>query len=627
MSSQITHNDKNHFFRLCLGALGIVYGDIGTSPLYSMKEIFSPAYGLAVTSNNILGILSLIFWALMVIISLKYVIFVMRADNKGEGGIMALMALALHPRRRRLGRGAIIIIGLFGTALFYGDGIITPAISVLSAVEGLQIAAPSLHPYIVPITLLVLIILFYFQHHGTALVGFFFGPIMLTWFLVLAWLGGQSIYINPMVLQAINPTHAIQFFIQHGSLGFLALGAVVLAFTGAEALYADMGHFGKKPIQASWFFLVFPALILNYFGQGALLLRDPLAVENPFYLLTPQQYLYPMIGLSTVATVIASQAVISGAYSITQQAIRLGYLPRMHMQHTSSTAQGQIYVPAINNSLFFLIALVVLAFKESTNLAAAYGIAVTGTMVITTLLVTFVAIDTWKWPWPIAGTVFGCLLCIDVGFFSANAVKIPHGGWFPLLIGLTLFMMMSTWKKGRRVLISSLQRTSTSLKHFMEEIKTTPPVRVPGTAIFLYSHNLSMPFTLYQNLQYNKILHEKVMLLTAKTYDVPHVSEQDRFHIEDLGLNIYRVTLHFGFMEVPNIPQALAMHEPKELELDITNAVYFLSRETLIPSDNPGLRPWQERLFVLMFRNASSPIIFFGLPTNRAIELGALVQI
>jgi KUP system potassium uptake protein len=430
-----------------------------------------------------------------------------------------------------------------------------------------------------------------------------------------------------MVLQAINPMYAVQFFMQHGSLGFLALGAVVLSFTGAEALYADMGHFGKKPIQASWFILVFPALTLNYFGQGALLLRDPLAVENPFYLLTPQQYLYPMIVLSTVATVIASQAVISGAYSITQQAIRLGYLPRMHMQHTSSTTQGQIYVPAINNILLFLIVLVVLAFKESSNLAAAYGIAVTGTMVITTLLVTFVAVDTWKWPWPVAGSVFGCLLFVDFGFFSANAVKIPHGGWFPVLAGLILFAMMSIWKKGRRVLISSLQRTSTSLKHFIEEIKTTPPVRVPGTAIFLYSHNLSMPFALYQNLQYNKILHEKVVLLTAKTYDVPYVSEQDRFHIEDLGLNIYRVTLHFGFMEAHNIPQTLVAHEPTELQLDVEHALYFLGRETLIPSDNPGLRPWQERLFVLMFRNASSPIIYFSLPTNRAIELGALVQI
>jgi KUP system potassium uptake protein len=627
MPSQTSHDSKKHFVHLCLGALGIVYGDIGTSPLYSMKEIFSPAYGLAVTADNILGILSLIFWALMVIISLKYVIFVMRADNKGEGGIMALMALARHPRRRRLGRGVIIVIGLFGTALFYGDGIITPAISVLSAVEGLQIAAPDLHPYIVPITVAVLVVLFYFQRKGTEKVGFFFGPVMLIWFLVLAWLGARSIYAHPMVLQAIDPRHAVQFFIQHGNHGFLALGAVVLAFTGAEALYADMGHFGKKPIQASWFFLVFPALILNYFGQGALLLRDPLTVENPFYLLTPQQYLYPMIGLSTLATVIASQAVISGAYSITQQAIRLGYLPRMRMLHTSSATQGQIYVPAINNSLLIVIVLVVLMFKESGNLAAAYGIAVTGTMVITTLLVTFVAIDTWKWPWPIAGTVFGCLLGVDLGFFSANAVKIPHGGWFPVLIGLILFTIMSTWKKGRRVLLSSLKHASTSLKHFIEEVKTNPPIRVPGTAIFLYSHNLSMPFTLCQNLQYNKILHEKVVLLTAKTFDIPYVSEHDRFHIEDLGLNIYRVTLHFGFMEVHNIPQALTAHEPGELQLDIANALYFLSRETLIPSDNPGLRPWQERLFILMFRNASSPIFFFGLPTNRSIELGTLVQI
>ncbi|QFY43258.1 potassium transporter Kup [Candidatus Methylospira mobilis] len=627
MPSHTTHSNKNHFFLLSLGALGIVYGDIGTSPLYSMKEIFSPAYGLALTSDNVLGILSLIFWALTIIISLKYVIFVMRADNKGEGGIMALMALALHPRRRRFGKNVIIAIGLFGTALFYGDGIITPAISVLSAVEGLEIAAPSLHPYIVPITLIVLIALFSFQRYGTARVGNLFGPIMLVWFLVLAWLGSCSIYAHPMVLQAVNPTHAVKFFLQHGSLGFFALGAVVLAFTGAEALYADMGHFGKKPIQLSWFFLVFPALILNYFGQGALLLRDPLAVENPFYLLTPQQYLYPMIGLSTVATVIASQAVISGAYSITQQAIRLGYLPRMHMQHTSSTTQGQIYVPAINNGLLILIVLVVLAFKESSNLAAAYGIAVTGTMVITTMLVTFVAIDTWKWPRPVAGAVFGCLLFVDAGFFCANAVKIPHGGWFPVLAGLILFSIMSVWKKGRRVLTSSLQRTSTSLSHFIEEIKTTPPLRVPGTSIFLYSHNLSMPYALYQNLRHNKILHEKVVLLTAKTFDVPYVAERERFHIEDLGFNFYRITLHFGFMEVQNIPRALTAHEPVEPQLDIAHALYFLGRETLIPSDNPGLSPWQERLFVLLFRNASSPIIYFGLPTDRAIELGALVRI
>lgn len=627
MSSPTTHNGKNKFIPLYLGALGIVYGDIGTSPLYSMREIFSPAYGLALTSANVLGILSLIFWALMLIISLKYVIFVMRADNKGEGGIMALMALALHPRRHRPGRNAIITIGLFGTALFYGDGIITPAISVLSAVEGLEVAAPKLHTYIVPITLIVLIALFYFQRKGTEWVGFFFGPIMLVWFLVLGWLGGKSVYINPSVLQAVDPTHAIRFFAEHGSHGFLALGAVVLAFTGAEALYADMGHFGKQPIQASWFFLVFPALILNYFGQGALLLRDPSSVTNPFYLLTPQEYLYPMIGLSTLATVIASQAVISGAYSITQQAIRLGYLPRMHAQHTSSATQGQIYVPAINNSLLIIIVLVVLTFKESSNLAAAYGIAVTGTMVITTLLVTFVAVDTWKWHPLMAGTVFGCLLGVDLGFFSANAVKIPHGGWFPVLIGLILFKMMATWKKGRRVLTSSLQRASTSLKSFIEEVKANPPLRVPGTAIYLYSHNLSMPFTLHQNLQYNKVLHEKVVLLTVKTYDIPSVPEQDRFRIEDFGLNIYRITLHFGFMETPNIPKAISLHEPVEFEIDVKHAMYFLSRETLIPSDNAGLSPWQERLFILMFRNAASPITFFGLPTNSAIELGTLVKI
>ncbi len=618
---------KTSFAGLALGALGVVYGDVGTSPLYTIKEIFNQAYGLSPDKGTVFGAISLIFWALVMVVCLKYVIFVMRADNRGEGGIMALMALALRGRRKAGQRAIIVTLGLFGAALFYGDGIITPAISVLSAIEGLEVAAPGLHHYVIPLTLTVLIGLFLFQSKGTDQVGKLFGPVMVVWFVCLALLGIDSLMKSPGILQALHPKFGLDFFLKHQWHGFLALGAVVLALTGAEALYADMGHFGRRPIQFSWLLFVMPALLLNYLGQGALILRDPEAISNPFYLLAPEWALYPLIALSTAATVIASQAVISGAFSITRQAVQLDYIPRQRFIHTSSSEMGQIYAPVVNWFLLIAVLLLVVAFQTSSNLASAYGFAVTGTMTVTTCLAFIVALDVWKWKWQFAALFLGVFLIIDLAFFGATAMKIVDGGWFPLLIGSLLFMLMTTWRKGRKMLVNHLQRTATSLTEFMNQIKADPPIRVPGTAIFLYSRHLSLPYALLQNLEYNKILHDQVILLTVVTQDIPYVPAKDRLEVEDLGQNFYRVTINIGFTQSPDILYALGLINNRGIRFKLHEALFFTGRETLIPSANTALNAWQERLFIFMFRNASNPILYFSLPSNQSLEIGTLVEI
>lgn len=613
---------------MAVGAIGVVYGDIGTSPLYTVKEAFGGTHAVAATQGNVFGILSLIFWAIMIVVSLKYVVFVMRADNQGEGGIMALMALVLravrnHPRRELI----LMSLGLFGAALFYGDSVITPAISVLSAVEGLKIAAPVMTPFVIPITIAVLIGLFVFQRHGTATVGKLFGPVMLVWFVVLALLGILNIFKAPAVLQAINPMHGYIFFQQNHLMGFFALGAVVLALTGAEALYADMGHFGKKPIRLAWFWFVMPALLLNYFGQGALILSNPSAIRNPFYLLAPEWALYPLVGLATLATVIASQAVISGAFSITKQAMQLGYSPRLNVLHTSEQEIGQIYVPGMNWALLLTIIGLVLGFQSSTHLAAAYGIAVTGTMVITTILSFVVAKYVWHWnPW-LAGLGAALFLGVDLAFFGANLVKVLHGGWFPLIMGVMVFTLMSTWKRGKAILFERLKAGQVSLDGFLEAISVQPPQRVPGTAVFLTQSSQGVPHALLHNLVHNKVLHERVILLTVRVEGIPHVAPLERLSVQSLPQNFYRLVLRYGFKDDPEVPLALKAARNHGLDLEPLDTSYFLSRETLIPSHQPGMALWREKLFAIMARNGTSATAFFRIPTNRVVELGTQVEL
>ena len=616
---------ENRLAALSLAALGVVYGDIGTSPLYAIKEIFGGVHHpVPITPDNVLGILSLIFWSLMIVVSLKYVTFIMRADNKGEGGIMALMALALRPiaqgsRQRRL----IVILGLFGAALFYGDGVITPAISVLSAVEGLEVATPAFKPYVLPISLIILVGLFAVQRHGTAAVGTFFGPIMVLWFLTLGILGVISITHDPAVLHALGPWHAIRFFADKPILGFFSLGAAVLALTGAEALYADMGHFGRKPIQIAWFGLVLPALVVNYFGQGALLLRDPQAIANPFYLLAPDWLLYPMVVLSTVATVIASQAVITGAFSITQQAIQLGFSPRMEISHTSDQQMGQIYLAGINWTLLFAVVALVLGFGSSSNLAAAYGIAVTGTMFITDLLAFVVA--RYVWGWPVWRAFLGALpfAIIDLAFFSANSVKVAEGGWFPLLFGLGIYLLLSTWKRGRDLLSAHLAQDAMDTTSFLQGIGGA--TRVPGTAIFLTSNPDNVPHSLLHSLKHYKVLHERMVLVSVHILDVPRRTDASRVEVVHRTSDLWQVKVFYGFMEQPNLPQALEGCADYGLDFDPMDTSFFLGRETLIPRLNTEMCRWRGKLFVWMFRNGGSAANFFGLPANRVVELGTQV--
>jgi KUP system potassium uptake protein len=621
-----THNNKR-LATLTLAALGVVYGDIGTSPLYSIKEVFGGAHHpVPITPDNVLGILSLFFWSLIIVVTLKYVSFVLRADNRGEGGIIALMTLALQKGAAGSRRQIVLAgLGLFGAALFYGDGVITPAISVLSAVEGLEVVTPAFKPYVLPITIAILIGLFAFQRRGTASVGALFGPVMIVWFAVLAVLGVSGIVDHPEVIAAINPVYALDFLAHHGALGFFALGAVVLCITGAEALYADMGHFGIKPIRFAWLSLVLPSLVLNYFGQGALLLANPEAIENPFYLLAPEWALYPLVGLSAIATVIASQAVISGAFSITQQLIQLGYAPRQEIQHTSDKEIGQIYLPGLNWLLLVAIIALVLGFGSSSNLAAAYGIAVTGTMFITNILAIAVAIRLWDWsPWR---AVLGALpfIVIDLGFFLANTVKIADGGWFPIAFGLAVFILLTTWKHGRELLHRRLAADSLPLRDFVADITSNGISRVPGTAIFMTPDSNSVPHALLHSLKHYKALHEEIVILNVQVFDVPYVPEIDRVEVHRLDGNFARVTVHYGFKDEPDIPAALALCADAGLKLEMTDISFFLGRETLIPRLGSEMAYWRELLFITLFRNAGSATAFFRIPSNRVVELGAQV--
>lgn len=627
-AAQQNENARQSTLGLAVAAIGVVYGDIGTSPLYTLKEVFAGHHALPVDAANVMGILSLVFWALIIVVSLKYVVFIMRADNHGEGGIMALIALvqsAVPATSRR--RWWLVVLGIFGASLFYGDGMITPAISVLSAVEGLEVAAPKLTPLVVPLALVVLFLLFAFQRAGTRKVGVFFGPIMLLWFLTLAVMGVNNILRSPEVLYAINPYYAYHFFATHGGYGFLVLGAVVLAVTGAEALYADMGHFGRRPIRLAWFWFVLPALVLNYFGQGAMLIRDPRTVMNPFFLQAPEWALFPLIGLATAATIIASQAVISGAFSVTRQAIQLGYLPRMQIIHTSEHEIGQIYIPFINWTLLVGIVALVLGFGSSGNLAAAYGLAVTGTMAIDTILGFVVVISLWRWNRYIAFAGLACFLGVDLAFFLANSTKIVQGGWFPLLIGLVVFTLLSTWKHGRQILFQRLKTGAIALEPFVQGLIAHPPTRVSGTAVFLTASKEGVPHALLHNLAHNKVLHERVVFLTVITEDQPYVAASKRLRIEDMTHGFYRIYLHFGFKDVQHIPKALLLCKQAAITFDMMQTSFFLSRETIISTGVPGMAPWREHLFITMARNAESAMSFFRIPTNRVIELGSQVEI
>ncbi|MBI3571888.1 MAG: potassium transporter Kup [Gammaproteobacteria bacterium] len=614
---------------LALLALGVVFGDIGTSPLYAVKETFNPEHGIPLDVANILGGLSTIFWSLMIVVSLKYVALIMRADNKGEGGIMALLALASSAiRSPTRARTVILMLGVIGAALFYGDAVLTPAISVLSAVEGLEIGTAAFKPYVIPIAVVVLVTLFVFQRHGTAVVGAFFGPICALWFLALGAIGVYNIAQNPIVLQALNPAHALRFVTGHGFASFVVLGAVLLAFTGAEALYADMGHFGKRAIRLAWFGLVLPALVLNYFGQGALLIATPGAIVNPFYHAYPVWALYPMIVLATAATVIASQATISGAYSVTKQAVQLGYLPRTAVQHTSEKEIGQIYVPGINWLLLAAVLAAVVGFGSSSKLASAYGVAVVGTMLIDTILAFFVIRYGWGYPLLVAAFSTGFFILVDVSFFSASLLKIADGGWFPIIVGATIFTVMVTWRHGRELLLSRLRESSVPLEAFLDSLMRNPPARVAGTAVFLTSTPGAVPHALLHNLAHNKVLHERVVFLTVVIKDVPWVPASERVHIEDLGNNCFQLTVHFGFKDRPDVMQALDLCREYELEFQPLQTSFFLSRETVIPSIRyEGMALWRERLFATMARNAGSPVEYFNLPANRVIEVGTQIEI
>jgi KUP system potassium uptake protein len=613
---------------LSLTALGIVYGDIGTSPLYAVRESFLPSHGVAVTTQNILGVLSLIFWSLIVVISIKYLGVVLRADNRGEGGILALAALCTPMfTRRRGGRWWLIMLGLFGTALLYGDGAITPAISVLSAVEGLEVATPLLAPYIIPITIAILVVLFLAQHHGTARVGVLFGPVTLLWFTTLAVLGIRQIVQEPGVLAAANPFYAVDFFLENRWRAFVVLGSVFLVVTGGEALYADMGHFGRRPIRIAWFAVVLPALLLNYFGQGALLMHTPAAAENPFYRMAPEWALYPVVCIATAATVIASQALISGAFSLTMQAVQLGYIPRVAIDHTSAREFGQIYIPAVNWALMVACVGLVLGFRSSSDLAAAYGVAVTTTMAITTLLLFVVMQERWGWSMLAAGLSTSFFLAIDLAFWGANLIKIPHGGWFPLVAGALIFGMMATWKRGRQILTERLSEGALPVGAFVQDAAAGSSPRVPGTAVFMYSNPEATPPALLHNLKHNKVLHDRVVFLAVVTAEIPHVPPEKRAAVEDLGHGFYRLRLNYGFMEEPNVPESLRALRVRGLEFKPLETTYFLGRETLISSRRPGMALWREHLFAVMNRNARTATSFFCLPPNRVVELGAQVEL
>jgi KUP system potassium uptake protein len=612
---------------LILGAIGVVYGDIGTSPLYALKEVFANGH-VPLTPANIYGVLSLVFWTLTVVVSVKYVVLILRADNNGEGGLIAMLALASQAvKDRPVLRRRLLLTGIFGTAIFFGDGVITPAISVLSAVEGLEVVAPGLHRFVVPITLVVLTVLFVMQRHGTANVGKLFGPVTALWFAVLAVLGIGHIAQNPAVLWALSPHYALAFLGGHPHIAFIALGSIVLCVTGAEALYADMGHFGKRPIRLAWFGLVMPALVINYFGQGAMLLEHPENVRNPFFEMAPTWALLPLIGMATFATVIASQALITAAFSVTKQAIQLGYLPRLRIQHTSVRETGQVYVPFVNWSLYVCIVLAVVLFGTSSKLAAAYGIAVTIDMLITTTMTFFVIRYGWKYPWSLCVAATGFFFLVDFTYFAANIIKVFDGGWFPVVIGAVMFMLMMTWKQGRRLMRTSLRHDAIDLKGFLEAVFVSPPVRVTGTAVFLVSDQGITPNALLHNLKHNKVLHETNLFVTVKHHELPWIGFDKRCEIEPLGHDCWQITLNFGFKNDPDVPEALQLLKGRGVQLDDMETSYFLSRDIVIPTFGEGMAPWREKLFASMHHNAGAAADFLNLPTNRVVELGAKVEI
>ena len=618
--------NKSQQAALALAALGVVYGDIGTSPLYTMKEVFAGIHPIPLTPDNVLGIISLVLWSLIVIVSVKYVVFIMRADNRGEGGIMALIALALHGAKGQLKyQRAILLAGLLGAGMFYGDGMVTPAISVLSALEGLEVATPVLRPFVIPLTLTVLFVLFYVQRKGTASVGTFFGPVMLLWFATLGGLGIYNIVLSPEILKAISPTYGLFFLINNSGIAIVAMGAVVLSVTGAEALYADMGHFGSRPIRQAWFGFVLPALMLNYFGQGALLLAHPEEALNPFYHLAPDWMLLPLVGLATLATVIASQAVISGAFSVTRQAMQLGFLPRLEVMHTSVKTQGQVYLPGVNWGLFFAVVILVIGFKSTNNLAAAYGIAVTGDMVITSILATFVAAKSWGWGWKRSIALFSIFLLVELTFLFANILKIPDGGWFPLAAGAIVFVLMSTWKRGTQIVTERTSGEAIELEPFIDALLVSEPVRVMGTSVFMASENNHVPNAMLHNLMHNKVLHERVLVVAVEVFDVPYVPEIDRVEIHALKGDFYRLTVQFGFKDDPDIPLALSLCAEQGLVIDMMETSFFLGRATLIPRVGAGMAFWREKVFVYMYRNAGSATSFYKIPSNRVVELGTQV--
>lgn len=619
---------KQSLNTLVLGALGVVFGDIGTSPLYAFKECFSAHYGLSMIPDNILGILSIILWTLVLIICVKYMLFILEADNRGEGGILSLMALAtMVGRSSRLNHWILLPIGLFGAALLYGDGVITPAISVLSAVEGLKVATPMFEHYVLPITITILTILFMMQKHGTGRIGTFFGPIILLWFLAMAVFGAISIFNNPVVLWAFNPVYALRFFIENGTQGFLVLGAVFLVVTGGEALYADMGHFGKLPIRRAWFFIVMPALIINYFGQGALLLNNPEAIANPFFLLAPNEFILPLVLLATMASVIASQALISGVFSLAKQAVQLGYLPRINIIHTSSHEMGQIYVPLLNWLMLVGVIWLVVTFKSSSAMAAAYGIAVTATMAITTLLAAVVAKRLWRWRWPMVLLFMLIFLSVDLVFLMTCLFKFLDGGWVPVVAGVSVFTLMTTWQTGRRILNSHLKSRSMAVDDFMSMLEKQPPFRVPGTAIYMSGDPWGIPIPLLHNLKHNKVLHERVAILTVTTREVPFYKKYERVRIETVAPNFYRIFALYGFMEMPKIREILDSCRALGLDFDVEGTTFVLGRETILPSAQPGMWMWREKIFALMSRNAQRPTAYFDIPVNQVIEVGIQVEI
>ena len=619
---------RRYLMSLSVAAIGVVYGDIGTSPLYAFRECFREEHGIAASHENVLGILSLIFWSLVVVISIKYLGFVMRADNRGEGGILALMSLVrVRKEKRSLRRAVLVALGLFGAALLYGDGMITPAISVLSAVEGLQVATPVFKPFIVPLTVIVLIGLFIVQKFGTARVGAMFGPIMMVWFAVLAVLGIWHIVQEPRVLAAVLPRYAVDFFLVNHVTGFLVLGSVFLVVTGGEALYADMGHFGARPIRIAWFTIVFPSLLLNYFGQGAYLLGDPRGVRDPFFRMAPDWALLPLVGLATIATVIASQAVISGAFSLTRQAVQLGYLPRIIIRHTSEREIGQIYIPSVNWFLMLAAIGLVLSFEASSALAAAYGVAVTATMAITTMLLAVVTKDRWAWSPLMTFAMAVPLLVIDFAFFGANIVKVADGGWFPLAVGFIIFTMMTTWRRGRIILNERLAEQTISVEDFLRDLARKTIPRVPGTAVFMTRQNEGIPTTLLHNIKHNKVVHQCVVFLTVDVEEAPRLGDEERYQWQDLGQGVFRLQVKFGFMEDTDIPALLGRMVKPPASLNPMMTSYFLGRETLIPTRRPGMARWREHLFAWMVRNSTSASIFFQLPANQVIELGAQVEL